>query len=392
MPSATFLNVQDFGAVGDGTTNDQVAFQQAVTAASLSGGCVIIPFTPAGYFVAARVLVPSNVEIRGLGHVKIITGDDDLFVIQGNYITISNLSIDSNLVSGPTKAAFMFDTNVNHLQVIRIKQVEVWNYYRAVTDKNSANHYVVDAHFEDFYCYGSKGTAFALRDFHAFLNFNRVCVDQTRNTVPVTWPAITMDGNAGSKLIDIDVLGGNPAMNSGAHGIVVTNSLAIWIARTMTDTLGGVGIVFDACQFVHLDQVTSSLCGYGGISFSGSQKVNGSNVYATGRRGQAGAPVGANGITIFNCPDVNLLNVQVHNNTGSGITVNSSAGCRLQFKAADNSDRGLTEINSTNGAYSGDMKNNTGGNVLISSPTSVLHDSRYHNGTWVTAQAGAFSA
>lgn len=68
--NATF-NVKDFGAVGDGATNDTVAIQAAITAAtavssaSASGAVVYAP--PGTYLVSAQIVVPARVTIVGAG-------------------------------------------------------------------------------------------------------------------------------------------------------------------------------------------------------------------------------------------------------------------------------------------------------------------------------------
>lgn len=59
------FNVRDFGARGDGQTDDTAAFQQALNAAGAVGGGVV--FAPRGnYLFAGRLHVPNAVTLRGV--------------------------------------------------------------------------------------------------------------------------------------------------------------------------------------------------------------------------------------------------------------------------------------------------------------------------------------
>lgn len=60
------FNVKDYGAVGDGVTNDAPAIQAAITACAAGGGAVV--YLPAGtYLVTAPLIVPAYVTLAGAG-------------------------------------------------------------------------------------------------------------------------------------------------------------------------------------------------------------------------------------------------------------------------------------------------------------------------------------
>src|SRR5512136_2670212 len=59
------FTVQDFGAKGDGKTDDTAAFQKALDAAGQEGGGVV--YAPRGnYFFAGHLNVPNAVTLKGV--------------------------------------------------------------------------------------------------------------------------------------------------------------------------------------------------------------------------------------------------------------------------------------------------------------------------------------
>src|SRR5258708_28945381 len=64
-PNPDQYSVRDFGAVGDGKTDDTAAFQKALDAAHQAGGGVV--YAPRGnYFFAGHLSVPAAVTLRGI--------------------------------------------------------------------------------------------------------------------------------------------------------------------------------------------------------------------------------------------------------------------------------------------------------------------------------------
>ncbi len=70
------LNVKDFGATGDGTTDDTSAIQAAVSKATASGKRVYLP--SGNYRTTATVSVPENVSLVGDGPTSVIIHDPPL--------------------------------------------------------------------------------------------------------------------------------------------------------------------------------------------------------------------------------------------------------------------------------------------------------------------------
>lgn len=114
-----FINVKDYGAQGDGVTDDTTAIQAAINAAP-SGGAVMIP---AGvYLVTSTIQYPGNLTITGAGDsaagttLRVKTGtalttpvlaSKDWYsnaTTCGNPVRIRDLSIDGNSATSGTAA------------------------------------------------------------------------------------------------------------------------------------------------------------------------------------------------------------------------------------------------------------------------------------------------
>ena len=68
------FNVRDFGAVGDGTNKDTVAFQKALDVCAVSGGGEVL--VPAGKYLIGSVQIGNRTMLR-LEADSIITGSSD---------------------------------------------------------------------------------------------------------------------------------------------------------------------------------------------------------------------------------------------------------------------------------------------------------------------------
>lgn len=120
----TFHNVKNYGAIGDGTTDDTAAIQAAVTAvAALGGGTILFP--KGTYPISSTVLVSSNIHLRGMGMgvstiyassalatnspmIKNISGDTGLNIRLDKNISLSYLTFDGD---GRTYPAYDQDTD-----------------------------------------------------------------------------------------------------------------------------------------------------------------------------------------------------------------------------------------------------------------------------------------
>jgi hypothetical protein len=90
----TVYNVKDYGAVGDDTTDDTTAIQNAITAVSSIGGVVFFPV--GNYKITSALTLSSNITIQGSGQnktqVRQHTPNSDCFSgVDVEYITFKDI-------------------------------------------------------------------------------------------------------------------------------------------------------------------------------------------------------------------------------------------------------------------------------------------------------------
>ena len=118
-------NVADYGAAGDGTTDDTVAIAAAIAACAAGGGGIIC--FPAGTYLTGTVQVGGNMELKGVGQdvtvLKLKSGVNDALVLGTltENITVSNMTLDGNAPQQTTGSTVIFWK----CKRIRIEKVKV---------------------------------------------------------------------------------------------------------------------------------------------------------------------------------------------------------------------------------------------------------------------------
>ena len=100
------VSVKDFGAVGDGVTDDTAAIQAALTSAGNTDSSVLIPATSSFYRITDKLTIPNGVSVVGQGFgslIKQITLKKNIFEM-GHDTVISNLNLEM-----PTNVAAGYD-------------------------------------------------------------------------------------------------------------------------------------------------------------------------------------------------------------------------------------------------------------------------------------------
>ncbi len=206
MTTSTF-NVVDFGAVGNGTTDDSPAVQAAIDAAAVRGGTVLFPVPPSAY-VCKDIDLKTNVTLLGMapavvgGGVRIkapIGATDDIFsVING----IENFSI-ANLHFFNARRAIWFQNDISGVNGSTIQGTIQWCSFAVgvgiYVDGQMERVYITGCYFGageyGFYFSGTRtnaNNAILDKTRFDFCNFT----GQTKNAIYVNAP----DGTGGCAL------------------------------------------------------------------------------------------------------------------------------------------------------------------------------------------------
>ncbi|HUC89259.1 MAG TPA: right-handed parallel beta-helix repeat-containing protein [Patescibacteria group bacterium] len=179
------LDVKDFGAKGDGTTNDTTAIQSAIdTAFGAGGGIVFVP--PATYIISPTGLqVKSNVTLRGSGSGTVFkvangtnTSGNIVKVESWSNVVLADFCVDGNRAnqsSGTNYGVYVAasaNCKVENLQIRNMTGVglQVYNsdgvLVQGCTSQTNAYHGFEAEQVRGCILHGNRGTA---NDLHGLL-------------------------------------------------------------------------------------------------------------------------------------------------------------------------------------------------------------------------------
>ena len=96
VPTLT-INVRDYGAKGDGITDDSVAIQNAINYASANNAKLLIPASASNYKVNSTITLKSNLYISGYGATVFMPSQSS---IKNMFITNSNGFVNNVTIEG----------------------------------------------------------------------------------------------------------------------------------------------------------------------------------------------------------------------------------------------------------------------------------------------------
>lgn len=313
---------QQYGAAGDGYTDDRQAFQLAID----SGYPVYVPYTPLGYVLGYRLRLPSGSVLRmsdGVPSLK-LNSNDWLVEITGSEVLVSGLKADmGHLSSG---GVVLLRSDETTIESVTIERSVVSHAATFVRDLPHATNRIVGLTLVDITAHALRDTGLFLTRSFAYQHVERVTfIPAATNTAP----AIYQIGNEGAFWREVDVTNGTVnASNGSNHAFVLENCKANWIGECMADSVGGNGFDLRGCDYIYIDRCIASLNGGKGFSVSDSQRVTISSSNVGGRAGAPYAP-SQPGFYVNNSPKTILDDgCRVYSATGAPVQIVSSAGAR----------------------------------------------------------------
>ena len=263
-PQIIYVNVKDFGAHGDGVTDDTNAIQSAISAAN----GLVVWFPPGTYLCNALIVISANfttlAAINGTAILKKFPGSTPSIIrVTGNYCTIQDLQFDgSSVVSGNSCVEVPGTFN----KIIRCFMANATG-HGIVLDGSIGQGSASNNWIEECYIHNNAGVGIAqntavdntiVNNQIYFNGLEGITVDIVayRNKIIGNWLASNCQtGGAGNISLDqgdLCIIQGNHVLGSigSAHGIVTNNNVSGTNYCTITGNQvidsGGKGIYLKA--------------------------------------------------------------------------------------------------------------------------------------------------
>ena len=239
------VNVKDFGAKGDGTTEDTASIKRAV--AMTPSGSVL--YFPEGTYVVDDISLKSNMIVRGDGFGSIIKlkanascspYSNCLTCRNVSNVRIERLCLDGNRLNNSTSGDSVQDQNHNGVFVTGCKNVTI----DGVLAKSNGFHGCIMTNNENVNIFNSEFTDNGFRPFHAHAKLhggrflNNYCHDNGKGfpNRPTHFDGILffhdirdvlISGNTvkTSNYVGAIIIGGKGGENEGSDNIVISDNV-----------------------------------------------------------------------------------------------------------------------------------------------------------------------
>lgn len=237
---ADTVNVKDFGAVGDGVTDDTAAIQAAINAiAATGGGTVYFPQPSVAYGVSTTLTMTETssgyapVTLLGTGRacqIKPLAAMTQIVLVKGRFSVIEALGFD-NVSSRATYGINFNCTTASNNHDIFVRGCYLGGFTDAIRNTN-ADAWTVEN------CFILNSTGWDIRSIDSGLNA-RIVGNYTLGSAGAVYFSKTSVAIEG---VRID---GNCFLPTAGVGIRFDGALACFITNNIVDQCNGVGLFLD---------------------------------------------------------------------------------------------------------------------------------------------------
>ena len=316
------VSVKDFGAVGDGSTDDTIAFQNALD----SGVLVYVPYSANGYVVGELTITnPGGLigdDNRTL--IKIAAATNHWLTIQSSNVSLGNFKFTQG--ANCTGGLVYIDTAVAQYEKFRINNIVTESLAGPFLLDADSSHSFDELYVSNITVQKHGASAVKLRDAYAFIFITQFAVDLF-DTVSPNHTFFDIQNAQGTYLTRCEVSGSAyvGATNSTQVGFDIRNCSSVFLNTSFADTCGGKGWYISGCTYVHLLDVSASICDGIGITFNNTTFISGTEIFILGRNYLANKTASVSGLVVENaCNNVRLSNLMITNATGDNILVDNT--------------------------------------------------------------------
>lgn len=337
---------QWFGAVGDGKTEDTMAFVKALGHTR----DLALPNTAGGYLLG-RVTVPYMTRVHGYnGKAATIYGTKDTNCIF-EFVDGSNQSVAYDLIfrmaDCATGACFFF----NSATVQRLTHVELYNIwtegaYNVVKDAHIKGAILSDIVVRDLLALNSRGIAFDTDNFWGFCFLRDSVFDQSGVNAAYgdkagNCPVIQIGDNAGFIIQNNVVIGSGNKSNSKEVGFDYLNNVATWMDNCEVRSTGSHAFRISGGSHLYFSNVRAKDMFGDGFFIAGALQTQAMNLQVMGRAKQNDCPDVQHGIRITNSIDSQFDNLSVADISGNGMLLTGTGNALTRIDIQNSTRVGL---------------------------------------------------
>lgn len=222
-------SVAEYGAVGDGTTDDSDAFIRALAAEN-------VLFVPGGktYRISKQINLPKSATIFSDKTATIKMVGSANLLIGAPFIRIRGINFDAQ-----STASCVFTLNTNAPAIydakLRIEDINASGPGCFYNEMGSGQYFDVD--FRNITITNARGTQFNFASNFAYLQMADISISAASG---LAVPFVRISNNQGAWISNIAFSGASA--NAGNHGFSISNSIALWLIGVRAQGIGGSGI------------------------------------------------------------------------------------------------------------------------------------------------------